>query len=82
VSDYVHQNKHLPEMPSADEMLNHGINLADMNLRLLKKVEELTLHLIEQHLRIKRLEKRNLGTMIADFFNRIGSWRFRSVVTD
>lgn len=82
VSDYVHQNKHLPEMPSADDMLNHGINLADMNLRLLKKVEELTLYLIEQNQRIKRLEKRNFGTIIANFFNRIGSWRFHSVVTD
>jgi hypothetical protein len=44
---YINQNKHLPEVPSAKEMEAEGLNLKEMNLLLLKKVEELTLHLIE-----------------------------------
>ena len=44
---YIKQNKHLPEVPSANEMEAYGLNLKEMNLILLKKVEELTLHLIE-----------------------------------
>jgi hypothetical protein len=45
---YIKENKHLPEVPSAKEMEEKGINLSEMNMLLLKKVEELTLHLIEQ----------------------------------
>ena len=41
-------NKHLPEIPSADEMEESGINLAEMNKLLLMKVEELMLYAIEQ----------------------------------
>lgn len=47
IESYVHQHKHLPEVPSAKEMEANGLNLKEMNLLLLKKVEELTLHLIE-----------------------------------
>jgi hypothetical protein len=46
---YINQNKHLPEVPSAKEMEADGLNLKEMNLLLLKKVEELTLHLIEMN---------------------------------
>ncbi len=45
---YIQENKHLPEVPSAKEMEKNGINLSEMNMLLLKKIEELTLHLIEQ----------------------------------
>lgn len=44
---YLDTNKHLPEVPSAKEMEANGVNLKEMNLLLLKKVEELTLHVIE-----------------------------------
>jgi hypothetical protein len=43
---YINQNKHLPEVPAAKEMEKDGLNLKEMNLILLKKVEELTLHVI------------------------------------
>ena len=49
---YIDQNKHLPEVPSAKEMEENGINLKKMNLMLLKKIEELTLHLLDQNERI------------------------------
>lgn len=46
---YIEANGHLPEVPSASEMEQKGINLSEMNMLLLKKVEELTLYLIELH---------------------------------
>lgn len=49
LKSYIDQNKHLPEIPSAKEMEEEGINLKEMNLLLLKKVEELTLYVIEQN---------------------------------
>jgi hypothetical protein len=54
---YINQNKHLPEVPSAKDMEKEGLNLKEMNLILLKKVEELTLHLIEQQKQIDQLKK-------------------------
>jgi hypothetical protein len=56
---YINQNKHLPEVPSAKEMEKDGLNLKEMNLILLKKVEELTLHLIEQSKRTESLQQDN-----------------------
>jgi len=56
---YLKQNKHLPEVPSAKEFEAEGMKLKEMNLLLLKKVEELTLYVIEQQKRIEKLEKLN-----------------------
>ncbi len=44
---YLKVNKHLPEVPPAKEMIENGIKLSEMNVLLLKKVEELTLYMIE-----------------------------------
>ncbi|MXV50400.1 hypothetical protein GS399_05395 [Pedobacter sp. HMF7647] len=48
VERFIVENKHLPEIPSAGEVSKTGIDLGDMNARLLKKIEELTLYVIEQ----------------------------------
>ncbi len=53
---YISENKHLPEIPSAKEMEANGIELGDMNMRLLKKIEELTLYQIGL---LEKLEKQN-----------------------
>ncbi len=45
---YIQTNKHLPEMPSSTEAEANGIALGELNKLLLKKIEELTLHLIEK----------------------------------
>lgn len=45
---YIKANKHLPEIPSAKEMEANGVAVGEMNMLLLKKIEELTLHTIEQ----------------------------------
>ncbi len=64
VEAYVKTNKHLPEVPSAREM-EKGVDLAEMNLKLLKKVEELTLRMIEMEKVLKiqgqMLEKKDQG---------------------
>jgi hypothetical protein len=59
VESYIKANKHLPEVPSAKQMEEEGLNLKEMNLLLLKKVEELTLHLIEQQKQIDKLERKS-----------------------
>ena len=59
VETYVNQNSHLPEIPSAKEFAKNGIQLAEMNIALLKKVEELTLYAIEQNKRLDTIEKEN-----------------------
>lgn len=48
VDNYIKKNNHLPEIPSAQEIEKNGLMLAEMNMSLLKKVEELTLYVIEQ----------------------------------
>ncbi len=48
VEAFIKANRHLPEIPSAAEMEEAGVNLAEMNKLLLMKVEELTLYAIEQ----------------------------------
>jgi hypothetical protein len=50
---YIDKNKHLPEIPSAQEVADKGVDLGEMNKLLLKKVEELTLYLIEKDLELK-----------------------------
>ncbi|HEX5172125.1 MAG TPA: hypothetical protein VFW11_23265 [Cyclobacteriaceae bacterium] len=55
VEEYINVNKHLPEIPSAKTIEEEGLNLKEMNLLLLKKVEELTLYLLEQDKRNDQL---------------------------
>jgi len=47
VKNYINQNHHLPELPSEKEVITDGIKLGDMNEKLLRKIEELTLYMIE-----------------------------------
>ena len=56
---FISVNKHLPEIPSAADMEKNGINLSEMSIKLLKKVEELTLHLIDLNKKVEQLSKEN-----------------------
>ncbi|WP_443946581.1 hypothetical protein ACJVDH_05580 [Pedobacter sp. AW1-32] len=51
---YIKQHKHLPDMPGAIEVEKNGFALGEMNKQLLRKVEELTLHLIEKDHELKQ----------------------------
>jgi len=55
---FILKNKHLPSMPSAQYVEKHGQNLGEMNAKLLKTVEELTLHLIQKDKQLKDQENR------------------------
>jgi hypothetical protein len=57
VEDYVKVNSHLPEIPSAKEIEKNGLMLAEMNMALLKKIEELTLYTIEQEKKTETIMK-------------------------
>jgi len=58
IESFIQENQHLPQVPSAATVEKEGFELAAMNALLLKKVEELTLYLIEQNKKMEALEKR------------------------
>ena len=65
VKAFITENKHLPEIKSAQEMQENGIGINELQTQLLQKIEELTLYILqqeekiqEQELRIKALEER------------------------
>jgi hypothetical protein len=53
---FINKYKHLPEIPTASEVAKDGFDVGDMNAKLLKKIEELTLMLIHQNKKIEKLE--------------------------
>ncbi|MFW5720891.1 MAG: hypothetical protein ACOCWW_00735, partial [Bacteroidota bacterium] len=54
---FIDDNKHLPKMYSAEKVKEEGIDLYDMNVKLLEKIEELTLYTIEQDKQIKEMRE-------------------------
>ncbi len=59
VANYISANKHLPDVPDAMTMEEQGVNLGETNMMLLKKVEELTLYLIEVNNKVEALITEN-----------------------
>jgi len=57
VKTYIDHNQHLPGIPSAREVEKEGMNVAEMNKLLMKKVEELTLYAIENERKDKEKDK-------------------------
>ena len=57
---HIEANRHLPSIPSEKEVKADGLSLGDMQAKLLQKVEELTLYLIEQNKKLAELERENL----------------------
>jgi hypothetical protein len=62
VAAYIKEHHHLPEIPSEAEVKEKGVDLGEMQAKLLAKVEELTLHMIEADERNDRLEQINNRT--------------------
>ncbi len=61
IESFIKENKHLPEIPTAQDVEKGGVDLGEMNMLLLKKVEELTLYIIElkkENAQVKLLEQR------------------------
>ncbi|CAD5265027.1 MULTISPECIES: hypothetical protein [unclassified Imperialibacter] len=61
VETFIKRNRHLPEIPTEAEVMKDGLNLTEMNVKLLQKVEELTLYLIEQNKQIAEQKARMDG---------------------
>lgn len=57
LENYIKQNNHLPDVPSASEVEKNGIDVGDNQAVLLKKIEELTLYIIEQGKKIDAQNK-------------------------
>jgi len=70
LEDFIKTNKHLPGVPSAAQVVEEGVDLAEMNKILLEKVEELTLRVIE-------LEKQSQFEALIDRL--VGKWNLDSV---
>lgn len=54
IEKFIKANQHLPEIPSEKEVKENGVDIGETQVLLLKKIEELTLHLIEQQKEIKK----------------------------
>jgi hypothetical protein len=56
---FIKENKHLPNIPSAEEFKTDGYKIGEMDEMLLRKIEELTLYIIELQKQIKELKATN-----------------------
>ncbi|GAB3749939.1 hypothetical protein GCM10028817_10590 [Spirosoma pomorum] len=61
VDRYVRSHKHLPGVPSASDVVSEGVDVGQMQAKLLEKIEELTLHVIQLQSRINTLEKQGVA---------------------
>ncbi|KFF74822.1 hypothetical protein HX13_12530 [Chryseobacterium sp. P1-3] len=59
VEKHIHEKGHLPNIPSADEVVKKGLDLAEMDARLLEKIEELTLYTIDLNKKNTELHQKN-----------------------
>ncbi len=59
VAAYIRENQRLPDMPSESEVKEKGVGVGEMQSKLLAKIEELTLHMIQANERNDRLEQQN-----------------------
>ncbi len=58
LGDYINKNKRLPNMPTATEVEKNGIGVGELQTKLVEKIEELTLYILELNKRIEELEKK------------------------
>jgi len=59
VANFVSQNKHLPNIPPASEVETNGVKMGDMSKKMMEKIEEITLYLLDMNTRLKALENEN-----------------------
>ncbi|HVI43602.1 MAG TPA: hypothetical protein VM802_01980 [Chitinophaga sp.] len=57
VEKFIQENRHLPDIPSATEVEKNGMDVGEINRKLLQKVEELTLYIIEMKKEIEHLKQ-------------------------
>ncbi len=55
--NYIKENKHLPNIPAAKDIEKSGMEVGDMQRRMMEKIEELTLYILELEKKVSALEK-------------------------
>ena len=60
IEAYIAEDNHLPEIPSVCEVIDGGLDVWEMQVKIMQKTEELTLYLIEQHKQLQEFKKQNL----------------------
>jgi hypothetical protein len=58
VAAFIRENHHLPDIPAETEVKENGVSLGDMQVKLLVKIEELTIHAIEADEKNRLLQER------------------------
>ena len=58
LKNFIAENKHLPNIPSAAEVEKNGLEIGDMQKRMMEKIEELTLYILQQQKEIEELKAR------------------------
>jgi len=61
VASFIKEHHHLPEIPSEAEVKEKGVSVGDMQAKLLAKIEELTLHMIQADEKNRELQARIAG---------------------
>jgi hypothetical protein len=64
VEAFIKKNKHLPDVPSAEEVVKNGMDVAEISAILLKKIEELTLYNIELNKKVEYLLEKDKKTSV------------------
>jgi len=59
LENFIQKNKHLPEIPTEEEVKKDGISVGEMNAKLLQKIEEMSLYLIDINNRLRDVEEEN-----------------------
>ena len=59
LDQFISKNKHLPEIPSESEVIANGVNMVDIDTKLLQKIEELTLNMIQLNKEKQKQQKLN-----------------------
>ena len=59
IESFIKENRHLPDIPSGKEIEENGVNLGEMDAKLLQKIEELTLYVIDINKEVEKLKKEN-----------------------
>ena len=66
VEKFIQTNKHLPNVPSAQELVNNGLDLGTMQAIQMEKIEELTLYLIQMQKEIDLLKAENSALKVQE----------------
>lgn len=69
VEQYINKNRHLEGIPSAEQVVQEGLDLGQMDAKLLMKLEEVTLYLIQMKKEIEELKKANTALRNEQFGN-------------